>query len=267
METRSARSMEKRALAAVAHPDDIEFMMAGTMLELRRAGWEIHFWNLANGCCGSLEHERKTISALRAREAAASAAKAGAVWHEPLFDDLGVFHDAASLAKVSAVIRRVNPGLILTHSPSDYMEDHQNVCRLVVTAAFSKGMPNFVTTPSVPHAAGPVRIYHALPHGLRDGLGRELIADRYVDISGVMETKRELLACHESQKKWLDATQGMDAYLDEMSRMCADMGKMSGVLDFAEGFLRHSHLGFCPPDYDPLTHSLAVSPGGEKSNH
>ena len=35
-------------LAAAAHPDDIEFMMAGTLLLLKRAGAEIHMWNLAN---------------------------------------------------------------------------------------------------------------------------------------------------------------------------------------------------------------------------
>ena len=29
----------KVALAAAAHPDDIEFMMAGTMIRLKRAGY------------------------------------------------------------------------------------------------------------------------------------------------------------------------------------------------------------------------------------
>jgi LmbE family N-acetylglucosaminyl deacetylase len=42
-----------KVLAAAAHPDDIEFMMAGTLLRLKDAGCEIHLWNLANGCCGS----------------------------------------------------------------------------------------------------------------------------------------------------------------------------------------------------------------------
>ena len=40
-------------LAAAAHPDDIEFMMAGTLLRLGDAGCEVHLWTLANGCCGS----------------------------------------------------------------------------------------------------------------------------------------------------------------------------------------------------------------------
>ncbi|HEX5102756.1 MAG TPA: PIG-L family deacetylase, partial [Pirellulaceae bacterium] len=43
----------KSALAVAAHPDDIEFLMSGTLMLLRKAGYDIHYWNLANGCCGS----------------------------------------------------------------------------------------------------------------------------------------------------------------------------------------------------------------------
>ena len=42
-----------RALAIAAHPDDIEFYMAGTLLLLKGAGWEIHYLNLSSGNCGS----------------------------------------------------------------------------------------------------------------------------------------------------------------------------------------------------------------------
>src|SRR6185369_1352086 len=33
----------KSAIAIGAHPDDIEFYMAGTLVLLKRAGWEIHY--------------------------------------------------------------------------------------------------------------------------------------------------------------------------------------------------------------------------------
>ena len=33
-------------LAVFAHPDDIEFVAAGTLLRLREAGWQIHYLNL-----------------------------------------------------------------------------------------------------------------------------------------------------------------------------------------------------------------------------
>ncbi len=245
-----------RVLAAAAHPDDIEFMMAGTLLRLRDAGCEIHMWNLANGCCGSATLSRAEAAALRWQEAQASAALAGATAHPPLFDDLGIFYDAASLAKVAAVIRGIAPDIILTQSPRDYMEDHQNTVRLVVSGAFTRGMRNFPTDPSREPCGNPVALYHALPHGLLDSLRRPVPADFFTDVTAVLARKRAMLACHASQKEWLDATQGMDAYLDEMEEMGRRVGAMSGRFANAEGWRRHSHLGFGAEDFDPLNHIL-----------
>ena len=45
--------MNRTALAIAAHPDDIEFWMAGTLLQLRDAGWEIHVLNVSTGSLGS----------------------------------------------------------------------------------------------------------------------------------------------------------------------------------------------------------------------
>lgn len=240
------------ALAAAAHPDDIEFMMAGTMLRLKEAGCEIHFWNLANGCCGSDKLSRGETAAVRWKEAQASASMAGGTAHPPLFDDLGVFYDAPSLARVAAVIRRIQPDIVLTHALHDYMEDHQNTARLVVTGAFMRGMKNAETVPPEDAYDKPAAVYHALPHGLRDALRQAVAPDFFTDITPVLPRKRALLACHASQKDWLDATQGMDAYLDEMERMSAEVGRMSGAYAYAEGWRRHSHLGFGPEDFDPL---------------
>ncbi len=36
-----------------------------------------------------------------------------------------------------------------------------------------------------------------------------------------MAAKREMLALHRSQKEWLDASQGIDSYLDHMEAMGA----------------------------------------------
>src|SRR4051794_25328666 len=96
-------------LAAATHPDDIEFCFAGTLLLLKEAGCKIHMWNLANGCCGSVRHNREEAARIRLQEAEASATLAGALYHPPLFDDLDIFYDKPSLAKVSAVIRSIQP--------------------------------------------------------------------------------------------------------------------------------------------------------------
>lgn len=244
---------DRRVVLAVgAHPDDIEFMMAGTLLLLKAEGAEIHMWNLANGSCGTASASKRQIISQRGREARKAAAVAGAVIHRPLFDDLGIYYDAKSLARVAAEFREIRPNVVLTHSPQDYMEDHQNACRLVVTAAFSRGMPNFTTRPPRPSYDAPVAVYHALPHGLCDGLGQRIVPELFVDIGGVLASKREMLAQHRSQKEWLDVSQGMDAYLKEMEALGREVGRMSGRFEYAEGWRRHSHLGFCSKDFDPL---------------
>ncbi len=239
-------------MAVGAHPDDIEFMMAGTLLLLKRAGARIHMWNIANGSCGTEAEDRDAIVLRRGREAQASAAKAGAVIHPPLVDDIAIFYDAPTLARAAAVVRQVQPDILLVPSPQDYMEDHQNACRLAVTAAFTRGMRNFPTDPPVPPYSRPVALYHALPYGLRDGLRRLVRPGQFVDIGGVLSLKREMLAEHRSQKDWLDASQGVDAYLNEMDKAAREVGRMSGRFECAEGWRRHSHLGFGPEGADPL---------------
>ncbi|MGD0088409.1 MAG: PIG-L family deacetylase [Planctomycetota bacterium] len=243
-------------LAIAAHPDDIEFMFAGTLLRLRNAGAEIHFWNLANGSCGTATHSREEIIRLRGAEAQASARLAGAVLHEPLADDIAIYYEPSLLARVAAVVRQVKPTVLLTHSPQDYMEDHQNACRLSVSAAFVRGMRNFATAPAVLPFGGATTVYHALPHSLRDCLGKLLRPGQYVDIGPVLARKRELLGQHRTQKEWLDVSQGMDAYLLEMEEIAREVGRMSGRFEFAEGWRRHSYLGFCAAASDPLTELL-----------
>ena len=66
--------MKQCAFAVVAHPDDIEFMMAGTLILLRDAGYEIHYMTVADGACGSIQYDGTTTAALRRQEAMAAAA-------------------------------------------------------------------------------------------------------------------------------------------------------------------------------------------------
>jgi LmbE family N-acetylglucosaminyl deacetylase len=257
------------AMAIGAHPDDIEFTMAGTLLLLKRAGMHIHMWNLANGNCGTAVHEREEIARLRAVEAQASARVAGATIHPPIADDLAIFYEPSLLAQVAAVLREVKPAILLIPSPQDYMEDHANTCRLAVTGAFARGMRNFVTQPPVLPWGGDVVLYHAMPHGLRDGLRRRIQPGLFVNVGAVLATKRDMLSQHHTQKDWLDVSQAMDSYLAEMENMARQVGAMSQRFEFAEGWRRHSHLGFATADADPLRDILGdacwVDPVYERS--
>ena len=244
------------ALAIGAHPDDIEFLMAGTLVLLRNAGWEIHYLNLASGDLGSLELNGSHTARVRRREARTAARLLGAAWHPPMCRDLQIFYDDRTLRRLCAVVREVRPAILLTHSPQDYMEDHMNASRLTVTAAFARGAKNYRTTPARASYLDPVTIYHASPHGLRDELRRPVAPDAFVDTTAVHDHKRAALACHASQRKWLDATQGFDSYLGAMDDFSLQLGRMSGRFRHAEGWRRHSHLGFCGEEADPLRVAL-----------
>ncbi|MCA9166754.1 MAG: PIG-L family deacetylase [Planctomycetales bacterium] len=246
----------KRAFAIAAHPDDIEFVMSGTLLRLRSAGYELHYMNIANGCCGSLETDAAATARIRRDEARAAAGYLNATFHESLTNDLEIFYDRDTLMRLASVVRDVAPEIMLIHSPQDYMEDHMNACRLAVTAAFTRGMPNFPVIPPRTPVSQDVTLYHAQPHGNCDGLRQPVMPDFYVDVAELIPQKRELLALHVSQKRWLDASQGMDSYLNTMEELCRDVGKLSRVYTHAEGWRRHSHLGFCASDADPLRAAL-----------
>lgn len=244
------------ALAIAAHPDDIEFVMAGTLLLLRHAGWRIHYLNLSTGNLGSLERSSAETARVRRREARAAAKVLGATWHAPICSDLSIFYDAPTLRRVGAIIREAAPTVILTHSPRDYMEDHTNAARLAVSAAFAREMPGYRTTPARKPTAVPVTIYHASPHSLRDQLRQRVMPGAFVDTASVHDAKLTALACHVSQRSFLDATQGMDSYLKTMDALSRQLGRLSGRFRHAEGWRRHLHFGFCDEEADPLREVL-----------
>ena len=230
--------------------------MAGTLLLLGEAGYELHTMNLCNGSCGTVGEDHDAIVARRTAEARAAAGVLGAMFHEPLVDDIELYYERSALHRLGAAIRDAKPTIMLLASPQDYMEDHTNACRVAVTAAFCRGMRNFPTDPPRPPIEDEVTLYHAMPAGLRDSLRRVVKAGQFVDITSVLETKRKALACHASQKEWLDASQGLDSYLITMEEMSRQVGQMSGQFEYAEGWRRHLHLGFCAEHADPLSDAL-----------
>lgn len=246
----------KVAMAIAAHPDDIEFLMAGTLRRLAEAGWQTHYFTVANGSCGSLTLGPAATARLRAREARAAARVLGARFHPSLTADCTILYELPLLRRVAGIVRAVAPHVLLVPSPQDYMEDHTETCRLAVTAAFVRGMPNFRTTPSRRPVSTDVTIYHAMPHGLRDPLRGRIEPGAFVDTSRVHDIKRQALAAHRSQDRFLAGTQHMSSYLREMDEMSREVGWMSGAFVHAEGWRRHLHRGLCAAEADPLADAL-----------
>jgi LmbE family N-acetylglucosaminyl deacetylase len=247
---------KKTAIAIGAHPDDIEFHMAGTLMLLKQAGYETHYLNLASGNCGSVDYNATTTRSIRNTEARTAAKVLGAQFHGTLTDDLEILYSLELLRTLAGLLREIKPTILLTHSPQDYMEDHMATCRLAVTAAFARGMTNFKTTPGRPAIDSEVTVYHAMPHGLRDGLRRRIIPGAFVNTASVQKTKHAALQAHKSQLRWLDISQRVNSYLLAMEDMSMELGRLSGRFQHAEGWRRHSHLGFCASNADPLAQAL-----------
>jgi LmbE family N-acetylglucosaminyl deacetylase len=244
--------MGDAVFAIGCHPDDIEFMMAGTLFLLKDAGCELHYANLANGECGSARYPRRRISRMRRRESIAASDYLGAAYHGSIARDLQVFYRDALIRRVAAMIREVSPAIVLAPSIEDYMEDHMSTARIVATAAFARGMPNYRTIPARRAVSGDVALYHALPYGLRDAMGSKIRASMYVDVGAAMDRKARMISFHESQRAWLDASQRIDSYTESMTSMSLEMGRDSGKFEYAEGWRQHGRLGFSAEGFDPL---------------
>ena len=251
-------SEPRTVFAVAAHPDDIEFNMAGTLALLTEAGFEPHTMNLSRSNLDSNELCEAEITRIRLREAQRSAEVIGAVHHPPITDDLMIFYEDRLLRKMTAIIRHIRPSIVLLPSLNDYMEDHTNTARLAITACFSRAMRHYRSDPPQEPTDQDVYLYHAQPHLNRDGMRTLVVPDMFVNITGQMDTKLRMLGCHESQRQWLDETQGLDDYLESMRQSGAEVARLSGQSgwDYAEGFRQHSHVGFSTRDGNLLAEVL-----------
>lgn len=215
----------KRVLAFGCHPDDVEFMCAGTLALLAERGWEVHIATMTGGEVGSATLRGQDIRAKRLAEAAAAAGVIDATYHFAGGHDLQVRYEDAYQRLVVAVIRSVDPTMVLTHMPSDYLIDHEETSRLVRNGAFIASVPLYdcgrpvAPTQAIPH------LYYWNAFGGRDIFGRPIPVTFGIDVSKVMEVKKRMLACHASQRDWLAYINGFDAYLDEMDKTTAEQGR------------------------------------------
>jgi LmbE family N-acetylglucosaminyl deacetylase len=244
--------MEKRALAIAAHPDDAEFLCAGTLALLHKRGWEIYIATMTAGDCGSKVLDRDEISRIRKVEAANSANILNGGYECLGAEDIFIPYDKPTLLRVIAHVRKIQPQLVFTMSPSCYMLDHEITSRLAQTACFAGGIVN-IETPGIPPMDYIPHLYYADPLEGKDKYGTEIIPTILVDITTVVEIKTEMLSCHKSQREWLRQHHGMDEYIHSMKRLSEERGQRMGV-KFAEGF--RQHLGHAFPQNNLIREEL-----------
>jgi LmbE family N-acetylglucosaminyl deacetylase len=225
------------ALAFMAHPDDAEFLCAGTLIRLGQAGWEIHIATAAPGDCGTTTETRWGISARRTVEATQAAALIGARYHCLDEHDGFVVYDKPAIQKTVDLVRRVAPSLVFTHAPKDYMPDHEQASLLARMGSFLYGAPNASMFPVRPGSCIPY-LYYCDPLEGIDPFGHPVQPTTWVEITAEMQRKTEMLATHASQRQWLLEYHGIDEYLDSMRRHVALRGRDAGV-PAAEAFVQH----------------------------
>ena len=243
---------EKTVLSLGAHPDDAEFFCAGTLALLREKGWEIHIATMAPGDCGTVQYSREEISRIRKGEAAKSAAILDGTYHCLEEGDIFILYDRQSLLKAIELLRKIKPAIVFTTSPSDYMVDHEMASKIAQTACFACGVVNVETPGAEPFEPIP-HLYYMDAAEQKDKFGTEIKAGTIVNITAVMDTKKKMLCCHESQRHWLMTHHGMDEYVSMMKVSDEKRGREINS-DFAEGF--RQHLGHAYPQDNILKAEL-----------
>ncbi len=217
-----------KVLAVGAHPDDIEFLCAGTLAKYKRLGHEVAIGIATNGEVGSSTHSKAEIAAIRHDEAAASAAVIGAEFHWLGYPDEFLFNNAETRLRFIDLVRAARPDLILCLDPeNDYHPDHTTSGQIVWDTHVMVTVPN-IKTDHPPCAKIPEIIYMDTIGGVN------FIPDRYVDISADIDAKRKMLSCHKSQEQW-----GMDMYGVTLIGLMESFSRMRGFQcgrAFAEGF-------------------------------
>ena len=216
-------------LAIGCHPDDLEIASYGTLAKYVKQGHNVAVCHVANGNMGHVEIMPEPLRAMRYQEAEAAARVIGATHYAIDANDLYVTaEDDEVIKRLAAVVRDVQPDMIITHYEHDYMNDHMQTYFAALRASFCASLPHFDLSAKGPFP--PVcPIYHMDPVA-----GTGFIPTEYVDISKEIDLKLEALACHKSQIEWMLKHDGID-FLDFVRTCSRVRGFQSGVT-YAEGF-------------------------------
>ncbi len=216
-----------RVLAIGAHPDDIEIECAGTLLKCVQRGDTVFACHLSDGDMGHVEIMPEELGKIRREEARKAGELAGfqVIWGG--FHDLDIYSENREARdRIVDIIREVKPDFIITHNPDDYMPDHTATSKLVFDASFAATVPHYKT--KVDGAIPVVPIFY-----MEASSGIGFVPTEYVDITDVMELKRKLFACHESQIKWLMDHDNVD-FTEKLEITARYRGYQCGAL-YAEG--------------------------------
>lgn len=191
----------KRALVIVAHPDDIDFGMGGTIAMLTKHGVDVAYCLITSGDAGgdASTHTKEERAAIREFEQTAAAGESGVTKLTFLRWPDGMVEPTLELRKaVSRVIRIHKPDLVITQSPERNWErvyashpDHLAAGEVAMRAVY----PDARNPHAFPELLAEGHEPHTVPEVWIAGFQPTLV----VDITKHFDTKHAALVKHESQ--------------------------------------------------------------------
>ena len=237
-----ATQFNKTVLSIHAHPDDAEAWNAGVLKLLKDKGYKIVIATMTGGDLGGCNMTMEETARVRFEEAKNAAGVLDADYYSLGGIDGFLFDTKELRLKTISLIRKINAGIIFTHLPYDYHSDHRTTANIVETAAMVSSLD------TVPVSEKPVQVtpllYHTSPLILSDPLGSQIVPPHfYVDVTSVIETKKEMLEKHISQIELMRHMHKMDDFFGFVVEGNRNYGKMAGV-KYAEVYWQHLGGGF-----------------------
>lgn len=174
-------------LCIAAHRDDAELTCGGTLIKSVEDGYRVGVLDLTEGEMGT-----RGSADLRAAEAERAAEVMGLVVRENLqLPDAGIENTRATREGLVAVIRRLQPRVVIAPAARSRHPDHRLAAELVRDACFLAGIGRYVS--DVPRYR-PHKLLHAVAYR-EDAIKPTFI----VDISEQFERKLAAIRCYASQ--------------------------------------------------------------------
>jgi LmbE family N-acetylglucosaminyl deacetylase len=209
-------------MVIVAHPDDAEFTMAGTVAAWAQAGCRVTYVVCTDGNAGSHEPgmTRQRLAEIRRAEQRAACATLGVAEVLFLGYDDGLLQPTLELRRdLVGLIRQQKPEVVLTSDPTRFFSgdsyinhpDHRAAGQAALDAvAPASAMPLLWPETGEPHRVHRVYVY---------GNGEPNV---WIDITGTVERKIAALKQHVSQMGDWDPT-------ERILEWSAEVGKDKGL--------------------------------------
>jgi LmbE family N-acetylglucosaminyl deacetylase len=216
------------AMVIIAHPDDAEFTVAGTVALWTKAGCRVSYIVCTDGNAGSHEPgmTREKLAGIRRAEQRAACATLGVDDVVFLGYDDGQLQPSLELRRdLVRVIRQHQPEVVVTNDPTTLFSGDRYINhpdhRAAGQAALDAVAPASQMPLLWPELGEPHRVNHVYVRGNDE-------PNTWVDISETIETKIAALKQHASQMGDWDPT-------DRIREWNASVGEEKGM-DFAENY-------------------------------